>query len=637
MWHRRAWALLLALTAQEAWASTPAEADAAALPEVVVPLPPDDPPPETPSRRDPTAPVSVIDAKAARSQAKVASDVISEAPGIIVQDRGGLLQTRSLVVRGASSSGVRVLLDGIPLNGSGGMVDLSRIPLPIVDRFEVLRGGGSLYAAGALGGVVNVVTRKPTDGAVVSGNLTWGSFGTGLGNVSAAGALLGGHGLLVLHGARTEGGFSYLFDEQPTFEDNPLVERTRRNNDVALGGAMARFTRALTSQTSLDVMAEGLWDDRGLAGTSQNPTPDARQEAQRFTGAVRATRTFHAGEGAVRAWGKRDRSTFTGGTFGPAADQEEVGAGVELSGQWLFAEIHGLSASAEVAYDGLVERTGKNPNWLRAGAHLADELLLLDGRLSVVPAARVDQTGPFTTFAPKLGASFELPLGFTVRANVGQAHRAPSFQELYVIQGTLLPNANLRPERALFADATVEHRTQKTRVSVTGFTALYDDLIAYEYYPPFLARPYNFDTARVQGAEAEASIRPSRHVDARASYTLTFSKNLRDDPRFYLKEVPYRPRHRVVGQVTAGIERARARAEVDFQSAQYMNRTNTLELPARALVNVGATAQVWRGPDIALAADLKNVFDVQSSDFAGYPLPGRALYVTLSFSLEGKP
>ena len=104
-----------------------------------------------------------------------------------------------------------------------------------------------------------------------------------------------------------------------------------------------------------------------------------------------------------------------------------------------------------------------------------------------------------------------------------------------------------------------------------------------------------------------------------------------------MKALPYRPVHRLNARASFGVRRARARMEVDVQSEQFTNRTNTLSLPARALVNAGLTSIVFDRPEISLAVDAKNLFDVQTSDFAGDPLPGRALFVTLSFSTEGHP
>ena len=86
-------------------------------------------------------------------------------------------QRKSLSLRGAGATGVMVLLDGIPLSSPGTSVDLSRIPAAITERLEVLRGAASArYGPGALGGVVNLVTRRPTHGLSLTAEATWGNL-----------------------------------------------------------------------------------------------------------------------------------------------------------------------------------------------------------------------------------------------------------------------------------------------------------------------------------------------------------------------------------------------------------------------------------------------------------------------------
>src|SRR5262249_48632611 len=110
--------------------------------------------------------------------------------------------------------------------------------------------------------------------------------------------------------------------------------------------------------------------------------------------------------------------------------------------------------------------------------------------------------------------------------------------------------------------------------------------------------------------------------------------NLRDDPRYYLKELPYRPRHRVYARVAAGPRWGRARVELNYQSEQFFNRTETLSLRARALVNSGISSTIISAPELVASLEVKDVLDVGAQDFDGYPLPGRAAYVTLSFSWD---
>jgi iron complex outermembrane receptor protein len=77
--------------------------------------------------------------------------------------------------------------------------------------------------------------------------------------------------------------------------------------------------------------------------------------------------------------------------------------------------------------------------------------------------------------------------------------------------------------------------------------------------------------------------------------------------------------------------------EVDAQSAQALNRTGKLWLPGRALVNLGVTGRPWRRADVALSLEARNLLDVSTQDLDGYPLPSRALYLTLSAAWEAAP
>jgi iron complex outermembrane receptor protein len=264
-----------------------------------------------------------------------------------------------------------------------------------------------------------------------------------------------------------------------------------------------------------------------------------------------------------------------------------------------------------------------------------DEVVLAGGRLLVAPSLRVERSGPYTLLSPKVGATLTLPAGLELRANAGQAHRAPSFLELYVRQGLLLPNPTLRPERALYTDVAVVHRTGRSLASVGGFYSLYEDLITYELYPPFAAKPFNFAAARVAGVEAEGEWRPFPWMAGALGYTLLVSRNLRDDPRYYLKELPYRPRHKLSARVSGGPRWLTGRLEVAAQSAQFTNRTEEAVLPGRTFVHAGASSTFGRRPQLTLSVELKNVFDVRAEDLDGYPLPGRSAYVTLTVALGG--
>jgi len=613
------------------------------LPPVDVPLPAEEPATSSsPSRRDPAATVTTVEPKEHAGEAKDTAQLLAPSPGITLSQSGGVGQPATISVRGAASNGVLVLLDGVPLGGPGESVDLSTIPSPIVQRLEVLRGSGSRYGPGALGGVLNVVTLRPNGGARLFAEATQGSFETSLLSAGASGELPGGQGLVVLHGARSQGNFDYRYRALRELDGSPLVVRTRENNHALNGGALARYRAELPKGVLLDTAVEGLAYGRGLAGTVDNPTADALEQGQRVTGSMRLTKRFDgAGELEALGWARHHRNALAGGSFGPDVyRQANTGAGVELSYSQLLFGWHGVSAMVSGGGEWL-EAGAARPGWARFAAMARDEVLLFGGDVTVDASVRVDRSGPFTGFSPKLGAQWLLPRGFELKGNVGQAWRAPSFFELYVQQGRIAPNADLRPERGLYADAAVAFRHGSSFFAQAGgFYALYEDLISYEYYPPMLARPVNFAAAQVAGVEAEARVQPLPWLTASASYALLFTQNLKDDPRFYLQPLPYRPRHKLHARLAIGPKWLYARGEVLYQSEQFVNRTGMLSLPARVFVNAGATCVLTGSPSwpsLSLSFELKNLLDAQGADLDGYPLPPRAAYLTLGLSWDVIP
>ncbi len=617
-----------------------------------VPLPPVDVPvPEAAlaassvTRTSPSGVVTLIDTAAHQGEAKDTAELLAPTPGVVLSDAGGVGQRKSLSLRGAGATGVLVLLDGIPLSTPGSSVDLSRIPAAVVERIEVLRGASSArYGPGTLNGVINILTHRPRHGATLSAEATWGSFGTALGSLCAAGDLLGGDGLVMVHGARSDGDFGFLYDEQPSLPNNPLTPLVRRNNHASGGGGLLRYEHALSSRLSLEVLGEGGAEARGLAGTAQNPTADASEAAGHGLLGARLTGRFEGGgELTALGWGRLDQTTLTGAPCSCSGTwrQVEGGAGVDVSYSQLVFTRHGLSAAASLTTEWLRSPAASRPSWVRAGAMVGDEVFLFDGALAINATVRVDQSGPFTGVSPRAGALLLLPHGFELRVNGGQAHRPPTFLELYLMQAHLAPNPRLRPERGLSADAAVAFRRESGFLQVGGFAALYEDLISYEYYPPQLARPYNFQAARVLGLEAEGTFEPTPWLSAAGSYTLLSTENLKDDPRYYGKSLPYRPRHKLAARAAVGPVWLRAHGEVLWQSEQFTNRTETVALASRAYVNVGLATRPLPLRQISIALEFKNVLDVQSQDLDGYPLPSRGAYLTLSiatsFSKEPHP
>ena len=127
--------------------------------------------------------VTVITAdQIARSQATMVAEVLRTVPGISVVQSGGSGQQTSIFIRGANSEHVLVLIDGVEINdpsSPNNAVNLAHLPVDNIERIEILRGPQSvLYGSDAVGGVIQILTRRPVGKPAVTFASEAGSFHT---------------------------------------------------------------------------------------------------------------------------------------------------------------------------------------------------------------------------------------------------------------------------------------------------------------------------------------------------------------------------------------------------------------------------------------------------------------------------
>ncbi len=120
-------------------------------------------------------------------------EILKVAPGINYSRTFGIFSTKATVtMRGMSSKEqgrVLILVDGIPMNKSdGGGFDWNMVDVGMVQKIEVTKGAGSaIYGGNAMGGIINIITRKPEGPLFVNAGLEYGSFNTMGGKIIAGG------------------------------------------------------------------------------------------------------------------------------------------------------------------------------------------------------------------------------------------------------------------------------------------------------------------------------------------------------------------------------------------------------------------------------------------------------------------
>jgi vitamin B12 transporter len=124
--------------------------------------------------------VSIVDRQAIeRSGATGVADVLSRLPGIEISRTGGVGNTTSLFIRGAETRFTAVYLDGVRIDSqSTGGAGWEGIPLSQIDRIEVLRGpAAAVYGSDAVGGVIQLFTRRGEEGVRPYAGIGFGSNG----------------------------------------------------------------------------------------------------------------------------------------------------------------------------------------------------------------------------------------------------------------------------------------------------------------------------------------------------------------------------------------------------------------------------------------------------------------------------
>lgn len=148
-----------------------------------------------------------VDASELQNTTKNLSEALAKAPGVKLRESGGVGSDMQLTLDGFSGKHVKVFIDGVPQEGVGGSFGLNNIPVNFAERIEVYRGVVPVgFGTDALGGVVNIITKKKRDRWFVDASYSYGSFNT--------------HKSYVNFGQTFKNGFTYEVNAFQNYSDN---------------------------------------------------------------------------------------------------------------------------------------------------------------------------------------------------------------------------------------------------------------------------------------------------------------------------------------------------------------------------------------------------------------------------------
>lgn len=555
------------------------------------------------------AAATVIDAaEIARSKSATVLDLLRTVPGLDVVQSGGVGGVTSLFLRGTSSTQTLVLLDGVTLNSPYfGGTDLSAISTANVERVEVVRGPFSaLYGSEAIGGVVQIFTRKSAEAGLSGrGSLALGNAG-------------GKEGFL--EGEFSEGALAATFGFRRTLSSGDQFNEFF--SGTSLSGAL---TARLGEGATLGVVARRDTGRTGIPTDGAVPTPQRSTSGETTTVEIPLSLSLSENlslSASVRyvrdmpGYADPADPFFTWST----TDARRVGGRVAASGTWgahrlaVGADYERTEVTSEsnfgVALDGATSRT--------FALFAEDRVALAGEKLVATVGVRWDDHSAFGgAVSPRVTVAWRALPSLKLRAAAGSAFRAPSLGELYYPYSG---NPNLQPERSTGWEVGGELTVAPGVVAeATGFWNDIRDLIQYD------AQTFaneNIGHARTRGVEVAVRTAVGGRAFLRASYTYLDAQDL-DAGAPLIR----RPRNRASLTAGSGFGKGGSwsvtgifvGARADRDAADF---TTVVESPSYLRVDaaVALPPLVW---SLSPWVRVTNVFNREYAEVNGFPAPSR--------------
>ncbi|MDE2180853.1 MAG: TonB-dependent receptor, partial [candidate division NC10 bacterium] len=559
--------------------------------------------------RDVPANVTVITREEIeQSPARTVDDLLRQVPGFSLFRRSSSLVThptaQGVSLRGIGPSGVSrtlVLLDGVPLNDPfGGWVYWSKVPLESVERIEVTRGGGSgVYGNYALGGVINIITRRP-EARVAQAKLDLGNRDT----VDAD--------LLVSHvtgpwGVSLEGNYFRTNGYKIVREDQRGAIDIDADSTHKTFNGRVEYTPSLTS--SLFLAGSFFREDRG------NGTPLQSNETE--TGYVATGGRLKTADGSDWQLTLFSHLQTFSSTFSSAApdrnsetpslnqfDVPSTDAGANLQWSKRIFQSHLLTAGTDLRWingetnedftfnptlGDFTRRRKAGGEQFLTGAYLQDIFTPASG-LQVTIAGRFDswqsfsasrvernkQTGAITrnnqfddraefAFSPKVALLYHATDQLSLRSSFYKGFRAPTINELFrpfrVRNDITEANADLDPERLIGGEVGMDYAMMRNLLGrlTTFWNEVKDPVVnVTKGIGPGTVAPcgfvpaggvcrqrQNLDRTRIRGIEAELEYRPFLYWTFSGSYLYNHTEvvSAPNQPELEGKRIAQVPRH----------------------------------------------------------------------------------------------
>ena len=532
---------------------------------------------------------------------RTVAEVLRLVPGLDLVRSGSDGSVTFAQMRGANSTQTLVLVDGERLNSPffpG--YDLSGLTTENVERIEVVRGPFSaLYGSDAIGGVIQIFTRRAAPGLAGRATLEAGSAGQRGGSVYAGFA-------------------SPTLGFDAAYRDN-RVDGDRVNSDWRARNGSARF-EAAAGDFARFALEAAVDDSRlGVPGPVGGESPHARYGTREERIALPVfLRPAEGHEATLLLADVVGRPTFDDPDSGFSSATRARSLQARIADAWtagpnrLTGFLSGERGTVDDRSNFGVNLDGQHTSIWGAGI---EDTLRLAARVTVTAGVRYDRHSQFgQAWSPRATVVWaSADTLWKVRASGGSAFRAPTVGELYY---PFSGNPDLKPERSTSWELGAERYLGAGRVEASLFWNDYRDLIVYDF-----SRLANFNVGRARSRGAEVAWRQEvgRSVAVDAGYTYLDAKDLvSGDPLIR------RPRHRAFLSADlrplTGFSFSPRAILVGRRADRDALTGGAVEQPSYVRFDVFARYELGR---FAPFARVENLTDRRYEEVAGYPAPRR--------------
>lgn len=539
---------------------------------------------------------------------------------------GGAAATTSVYLRGAETRHTLVLVDGVRVDSQAtGGASWAAIPLAQIERVEVLKGPASaIYGSDAVGGVVQIFTRKAGGRPSVDVSVALGNLGTR----KLDGAVSGRAGMLdyavSLAGERSDG-FNATLDVPGSYSYVPDRDGwLKRQGSLRLGAQLSPEHRA--ELVALHSHVDGQYD-------ADKSKPLADDHSLQDTDAARlalSSQWSPALQTQLSVGQSQERYETRPSPYRTVTRLRNVG----LTGSYLIDKGQQVNFALERNEDRLENSNLTSANQLdtRRANGMGLGYLLTAGDFSAQLHARHDQDSQYGGVnTGTLLAGYVLTPGLRLVGSVGNAFRAPTLFQRGSVYGPDLskPGAKaLAPERGHNAEIALKYSDGDTEASVTAYRNRVDQLIIFAGDSTACNSGFgcysNVAAARLQGLSLAAGssfggLRLSGTLDLQAPKDISTGKLLAR-------------RAKTHGTLRADTRLAgwQLGAAVQASGQRFDNAANTRPLAGYALVSLDAGYKLSR--ELAVQLNLDNAFNRAYQTAGGYASTPRTALVTLRWT-----